>query len=226
MAEASPGANIGRNVRAVRERKLFSRTDLAERSGVSLAGIDHLERGLSARPRRRTIEKLAEALDVDVDALMEEAHPLAQAPRSQDPLFNGEERRAFIERVEGHVAARAAECERRLAAAENGGFSAVKALRVAAFEEFLQICDLTNGELAERWLGDPEVPEAVKEELGFDLTEAQKPFLDVVGRIGGREIELAPTQDEKDEAKRGVDDLTERRRQKEAERHEHKNKTA
>jgi transcriptional regulator with XRE-family HTH domain len=96
MAESSPGASIGRNVRAARERNLFSRRDLAERSGLSLAGIDNLERGLSARPRRRTIEKLAEALDVDIGVLMEEtAYPLAEAPPSQRSLFNGgeEERR-------------------------------------------------------------------------------------------------------------------------------------
>ncbi len=99
MAESSPGASIGRNVRAARERNLFSRKDLAERSGLSLAGIDNLERGLSARPRRRTIEKLAEALDVDIDVLMEEtAYPLAEAPSSQRSLFNGgeEERRTPV----------------------------------------------------------------------------------------------------------------------------------
>ena len=100
MAEGSPGELIGRNVRAVREAKLFSRTELAERSGVSLAGIDHLERGLSARPRRRTVERLAKALGVDVEALMEGTEtPKAEAPPSQEKLFNNgileEERRAY-----------------------------------------------------------------------------------------------------------------------------------
>jgi transcriptional regulator with XRE-family HTH domain len=105
MAEAEPGAHIGRNVRVARERKLFSRKDLAERSGVSLAGIDNLERGLSARPRRGTIEKLADALDVDVDALVEEAaHPKAEAPPSnQPPLFNGGQERRVIESLKDHL---------------------------------------------------------------------------------------------------------------------------
>jgi transcriptional regulator with XRE-family HTH domain len=233
MAEASPGANIGRNVRAVRERKLFSRTDLAERSGVSLAGIDHLERGLSARPRRRTIEKLADALDVDVDILMAEtASPLAEAPPLQDRLFNGgsKERDAFIERCKRYVAARVAHYENRLA--ESSGVFAdyvgVKALRDEAFEEFSRLIDLQGGELTERWLDDPEVPEVVKEDLGFALVEAQKPFVQVVGRIGDREVELAPTPYEKDEAERRhgeLDVLAERRRQKEA-RRDHKSKTA
>jgi transcriptional regulator with XRE-family HTH domain len=207
MAEASPGANIGRNVRAVRERKLFSRTDLAERSGVSLAGIDHLERGLSARPRRRTIEKLAEALDVDVDTLMEEAaHPLAQAPRSQDPLFNGEERRAFIERCRRYVTARVAHYENRLALEKSSGpfagYKRAQTLQDEAFEEFSQLLDLINGEAVERWLEDPEIPEAVKEELGFALVEVQKPFIQVVGRIGDRVKELAETPAQLEEVKR------------------------
>ncbi len=91
---------IGRNVRAVREAQLLSRTDLAERSGVSKAGIDHLERGLSARPRRRTIEKIADALDVPVDELLSEEpiRPKASTPPAQ-PSFNGlleEERRGSV----------------------------------------------------------------------------------------------------------------------------------
>src|SRR5215212_11978146 len=108
MTEGSPGETIGRNVRAVREAKLFSRAVLAERAGVSLAGIDNLERGLSARPRRRTIEKLAKALDVDVGVLMEGAgHPLGQALASQDRLFDGvRERDAFIERAKEYIDAR------------------------------------------------------------------------------------------------------------------------
>lgn len=208
MAETSPGAIIGRNVRAVRERNLFSRTDLAERSGVSLAGIDHLERGQSARPRRRTIEKLAEALDVDVDTLMTEAaSPLAEAPPLQDRLFNGgsKERGAFIERCRRYVAARVAHYENLLDVAKRGGrfagYEGAKALQDDAFEEFSHFVDLTNGELLERWLEDPKVPEDVKEELGFALVEAQNPFIQVVGRIGNRVKELAETPAQLDEVK-------------------------
>src|SRR5215208_12790 len=106
MAKRSPGEIIGRNVRAVREAKLFSRTELAERSGVSLAGIDHLERGLSARPRRRTVEKLAKALGVDVEVLLGEAPlPLGEAATAQRRLFNGgtleeERRRRYLRALE------------------------------------------------------------------------------------------------------------------------------
>jgi excisionase family DNA binding protein len=158
-----------------------------------------------------------------------EVSPKAPAPPSQRSLFNGEERRAFIERCERYVAARVAHYEHRLAEAKRGslfaGFVGAKTLRDEAFEEFSQLLDLQNGELAERWINDPEVPEAVKEELGFDLTEVQKPFIQVVGRIGDRASELAETQAQKVEAGRLHDELAELRRRKEA-RHEHRSKTA
>src|SRR5215208_6746574 len=93
---------------------------------------------------------------------------------------------------------------RRLAVAQRGGLFASKegaqALQDDAFEEFAQLLDLQYGELVERWLDDPEVPEAVIDELGFDLTKVQKPFIQVVGRIGDRVKELAKTQSEQDEA--------------------------
>ena len=158
-----------------------------------------------------------------------EVSPKAPAPPSQRSLFNGEERRAFIERCERYVAARVAHYENRLAEAKRGGlfagFVGAKTLRDEAFEEFSRLRDLQNGELAERWINDPEVPEPVKEELGFDLTEVQKPFIQVVGRIGDRASELAETQAQKVEAGRLHDELAELRRRKEA-RHEHRSKTA
>ena len=124
-----------------------------------------------------------------------EVSPKAPAPPSQRSLFNSEERRAFIERCERYVAGRVAHYENRLAEAKRGGlfagFVGAKTLQDEAFEEFSQLLALQNGELAERWINDLEVPEAVKEELGFDLTEVQKPFIQVVGRIGDRVSELA-----------------------------------
>ena len=118
MTEGPPGEKIGRNIRVVREAQLLSRTDLAERSGISKAGIDHLERGLSARPRRRTIEKIAEALDVPVGDLLSEEpiRPKASAPPSQLSL-NGllqEERRGLIsEALTAYMRQRAEERDRQ-----------------------------------------------------------------------------------------------------------------
>jgi excisionase family DNA binding protein len=135
-----------------------------------------------------------------------EVSPKAPASPSQRSLFNVEERRAFIERCERYVAARVAHYENRLAVAKRGGlyagYEGAKALQDEAFEEFSQLLDLQNGELAERWLNNPEVPEAVKEELGFDLTEVQRSFIQVVGRIGDRVRELAETPAQLEEVKR------------------------
>jgi len=140
----------------------------------------------------------------------------APAPPSQRSLFNGEERRAFIERCERYVASRVAHYENRLAVVKRGGlfagFGGAKTLQDDAFEEFSQFRDLTNGELHERWLENPKVPEAVKEELGFDLSDAQRPFLEVVGRIGDAVKELAETEPEKEEAERRDERFRERTR--------------
>ena len=70
MAEESVGAIIGRNVRALRERGLYTRRELAARTNISHQTIAHLEQGTSDRPRRRTIEALAGALGVDVETLL------------------------------------------------------------------------------------------------------------------------------------------------------------
>jgi transcriptional regulator with XRE-family HTH domain len=76
MAEASPGARIGRTLRALREERLMSRPVLAERAGVHFITIDHIERGFVARPRRTTLEKLAKPLGVGVEDLTGPPRPL------------------------------------------------------------------------------------------------------------------------------------------------------
>jgi len=140
----------------------------------------------------------------------------ASASPSQRSLFNGEERRAFIERWERYVAARVAHYDNRLAVVKRGGlfpgFGGAKTLQDDAFAEFSQFCTVTNGEAAERWLENPKVPEAVKEELGFDLVEVQKLFLQVVGRIGDAVKELAETEPEKEEAEQRDEQFRERTR--------------
>jgi transcriptional regulator with XRE-family HTH domain len=212
----SPGEIIGRNVRAAREAKLFSRPDLAKRSGLSLAGIDHLERGLSARPRRRTIEKLAKALDVDVDTLMEGSqYPLGQAPASQDRLFDGvREREAFIEHVRQYTNSRTTNYEKRLAKTE--AYEATRELFNDAYDEWMALSDLVNGELAVRWMLNPAIPEDVKEDLGRRAGEVMnRPMGDLVGRISGREKELADTEEQRLEAERRRQQMWERNREPE-----------
>ena len=70
MAEETAGAIIGRNVRNLRDAGLWTRSELAEKSGVSRQAIAHLELGTSDRPRRGTIEKLARGLGVEVETLL------------------------------------------------------------------------------------------------------------------------------------------------------------
>ena len=84
MAEETAGAIIGRNVRNLRDAGLWTRSELAEKSGVSRQAIAHLELGTSDRPRRSTIEKLARGLGVEVETLLKGVEgsdvPLDTAP--------------------------------------------------------------------------------------------------------------------------------------------------
>jgi transcriptional regulator with XRE-family HTH domain len=196
-----------REVREIRLRRGLSQADLSAMTGVAEFTISEIESGKRANPRPSTLRKLAQALEVEVaDLYGDPENPLAEALPLQDRLFNGgaKERGAFIERCRRHVAARVAHYENRLAVAKNGGlyagYKGAKDLQDDAYEEFSQLRDSQNDELIERWLDDPEVPEDVKEDLGFALVEAQKPFVRIVGRIGDRVSELAETQAEKDEA--------------------------
>ena len=87
MAEGTPGEIVGRNLRALRERGMYSRTELAERAGVSEPGITRLELGMVSRPRRRTLEKLARVLGVTVETLLEQEAaptPVAGEPRPEE----------------------------------------------------------------------------------------------------------------------------------------------
>jgi transcriptional regulator with XRE-family HTH domain len=189
-------------IRQLRKERGLSQVKLAVMADMDPATLNRLERG-TGNPNLRTLERVAQALGVEVAELL----PKVVASPSQRRLFNGEERRAFIERCERYVEGRVAYYENRLA--ETADFTGAKTLQDYAFEEFSQFLDLTNGEAVERWLEDPAIPEAVKEELAFDLAGVQRPFMRVVGRIGDRENELADTPAEKDEAERSVVNLEE-----------------
>jgi transcriptional regulator with XRE-family HTH domain len=86
MEQETPGAAIGRRVRALRDHGLWTRSELAVRAGVSRPAIANLELGNSDRPRRGTIEKLAKALGVDVETLLTDggAVPLPTARRPDE----------------------------------------------------------------------------------------------------------------------------------------------
>src|SRR5215211_2273922 len=79
MTERTVGEIIGHNVRVLREGQLLSRQNLSD---ISWAGIAHLERGGSVRPRRSTVEAVARALGVTFEDLMSEE---LVSPKDQSP---------------------------------------------------------------------------------------------------------------------------------------------
>jgi transcriptional regulator with XRE-family HTH domain len=60
----------GDRLRKVRDRRLLSQRELAERAGLSPTTILKLESGRVDEPHPRPIRKLADALEVDPDELI------------------------------------------------------------------------------------------------------------------------------------------------------------
>jgi DNA-binding XRE family transcriptional regulator len=90
-------------VRGTRERRGLTLAMVAQRAGTSKNTVLSAEHGADIRPT--TARKIAEALNVEIDdLLLEQAHPLGQAPPSnQPPLFNGEQERRAIEALDTHL---------------------------------------------------------------------------------------------------------------------------
>jgi len=55
---------IGKNLRRLREERLLTQAELAERAGIALSSLVRVEND-QVDPRFTTIRKLARALDVD-----------------------------------------------------------------------------------------------------------------------------------------------------------------
>ncbi len=68
-----------------RERRALTQEELAEKANVGTRSVAGYEAGAGARPGN--VRKLAEALDIDVSALMEPEGPKDQAPRSMEELL-------------------------------------------------------------------------------------------------------------------------------------------
>jgi len=60
----------GDRLRKVRDERLLSQRELAERAGLSPTTIQKLESGRVDEPHPRTIRKLADALEVDANELV------------------------------------------------------------------------------------------------------------------------------------------------------------
>ncbi len=62
-------------VRAARDRKGWTQAELAERVGVNLQTIGHIERALH-KPREALMERLADALEADLSAEAQAGHAM------------------------------------------------------------------------------------------------------------------------------------------------------
>ena len=101
--EETPGKRIGRNIRAVREAAMYSRNELAARAGVSASTIEDVELGLSARPRRTTIEKLGKALGVEAGTLIMEGAGGAEAPKTELPPSRSAQGWELLGRIRANI---------------------------------------------------------------------------------------------------------------------------
>jgi transcriptional regulator with XRE-family HTH domain len=71
-------------LRELREAAALTQSDLAERAGLSIGGVTQLEQG-RRKPAWETVEKLAAALGVGVEAFSAPATGSAPAPKRGRP---------------------------------------------------------------------------------------------------------------------------------------------
>jgi DNA-binding XRE family transcriptional regulator len=62
---------LGEELKRLRTERFLSQRDLAQKAGVSPTTIMHLETGESTDPRLSTVRKVAEALGVDPNSLVD-----------------------------------------------------------------------------------------------------------------------------------------------------------
>ncbi|HWV26713.1 MAG TPA: helix-turn-helix transcriptional regulator [Aeromicrobium sp.] len=86
---ASP---FGRTVKQWRERQAMSRSDLAQRAGLSYPYVSQLETGLR-KPSREAARKIAAALDISVEDL---ERTIPSDPHDRDELLAAEATSALI----------------------------------------------------------------------------------------------------------------------------------
>ncbi len=79
-----PGEELKLNLRRIRELRKITQAEMGNRAGIAAASVSHFETGQRA-PSLDTLVKLADALNVTVDALLGRA-PL-EAAAQLDPVF-------------------------------------------------------------------------------------------------------------------------------------------
>jgi transcriptional regulator with XRE-family HTH domain len=95
MATLRAGTVAVPHLRAWREHRLLTRAQLADKSGVSEAGIEKLESGRAAGARFTTVVKLAQALGVTTETLLTTS-PDIRVPESGAKRLSARRRRAAL----------------------------------------------------------------------------------------------------------------------------------
>jgi transcriptional regulator with XRE-family HTH domain len=205
--------DVGARIRAARKAAGLTQEAVAYRAGVTAKAYGDLERGTVKDPHYSTLLGIAEAVGVPVEELVREEGKVP-APTSASPAEEGERREpegfdTFIERWREYIESRVSLYEALLAAAERGAFEPLKGHEGAEMlvdivaPEFTLLPDVFNGELFERWLNRPDIPEGVKAEMGRRVgEEVLRPFAAVVGLIGSWERALARTEAQKRKVER------------------------
>jgi len=60
---------IGKNIRALRQKRKLSQEKLARLTDISLNTLTKIESGFTKRPSIQTIKKIADALQISIDDL-------------------------------------------------------------------------------------------------------------------------------------------------------------
>jgi XRE family transcriptional regulator, master regulator for biofilm formation len=66
---------IGERIKQLRMQKKLSLSELAERSGVAKSYLSKIERHIQSNPSIQFLEKVADALGVDIDDIIHEQRP-------------------------------------------------------------------------------------------------------------------------------------------------------
>ena len=81
--------NIGDRIRIARKAAGLSQEEVARRAGLSLKGMGEIERGDIEDPHISSLAKIARALGVPVEALINEEEEPAELFREQSPSAGG-----------------------------------------------------------------------------------------------------------------------------------------
>ena len=107
MASSTRKQQIAALVRAGREHKGWTQTELAERVGVNMQSISHIERAMH-KPREALMDKLEAVLNIDLSAEARAIHAkldeivakLSERVRDLDPVQGIQMASDILEKVE------------------------------------------------------------------------------------------------------------------------------